>query len=95
MKAQIDNYHTWIDEVEPEKLKLIFQKLLTDSGFGVINFIEHHFNPIGWTGLWLLAESHLALHTFPEEQKTYVELSSCNRTMYDKFLLLLEPYKHG
>ena len=54
--------------------------------------MEHAFEPIGWTGIWLLAESHLAIHTFPEENKTYIEISSCNKEMYDEFLKLLTHY---
>ena len=48
--------------------------------------MEHSFQPQGYTAIWLLAESHFAIHTFPEENKTYIELSSCNRTMYHAFL---------
>jgi len=93
MKAIIDNYSTWISETRPDKLKAIFEELLLKSGFGILNFMEHAFNPIGWTGIWLLAESHLAIHTFPEENKSYVELSSCNRQMYEDFLTLIEIYE--
>jgi S-adenosylmethionine/arginine decarboxylase-like enzyme len=31
----------------------------------------------GHTGLWLLAESHLALHTFPERGAMTLDLHSC------------------
>lgn len=50
---------------------------------------EHHFSPQGYTCLWLLAESHLALHSFPEEAHTYIELSSCNAGKHRKFVDLL------
>ena len=55
--------------------------------------MEHSFQPQGYTAIWLLAESHFAIHTFPEENKTYIELSSCNRTMYHAFLKELALYK--
>ena len=93
MKAWIDNHSSWITETSPEKLKLIFEQILRKSGFGILNFMEHAFEPQGWTGIWLLAESHLAIHTFPEAEKTYIELSSCNREMYDDFLRLLDEYQ--
>ncbi len=93
MKAQIDNYQAWIQEIQPEVLKHLFEKMLLESGFGILNFMEHQFQPIGWTGIWLLAESHLAIHTFPEEHKTYVELSSCNREMYVTFKQLIEIHE--
>lgn len=93
MEAIIDNYNCWIKDTNPISLKVDFEKILIDSGFGILNFIEHYFEPQGYTGLWLISESHFAIHTFPEENKTYIELSSCNRLMYDKFLNLLDQYK--
>jgi S-adenosylmethionine/arginine decarboxylase-like enzyme len=49
----------------------------TTSGFTILRFVEHTFVPQGYTALWLLGESHAAVHTFPEHNRTYVELSSC------------------
>ena len=78
MKAEMYNHQQWITETDPSVLFEMFNGLLLNCGFTVLGFMEHHFDPQGWTGLWLLAESHFALHTFPEEGKTYLELSSCN-----------------
>lgn len=93
MEAKIDNFSCWISEVEPSVLKEDFEHMLTTAGFGIINFMDHHFSPQGYTCLWLLSESHFAIHTFPEEGTTYIELSSCSKEMYDKFLELLEAYQ--
>lgn len=57
--------------------------------------MEHHFEPQGYTAVWLLAESHCALHTFPEENKAYVELSSCNIDMYTDFIVLFNRHFHN
>ena len=86
MIAQIWNYNKWIEISEPNKLKDKYNKLLGDSGFSILGFMEHYFDPQGWTGLWLLGESHFAIHTFPEENKTYIELSSCNEDYSDVFI---------
>lgn len=86
MKAEIFNVRGWIDETVPEKLIKHYTKLLKTSGFDVLGFQDYFFNPMGWSGLWLLGESHLAIHTFPEENKSYIELSSCNRQMYEYFI---------
>ena len=61
--------------------------MLAASTFNVLNYSEFHFQPEGWTALWLLGESHLAIHTFPDHGTSYLELSSCMR---DKFVLFLE-----
>ena len=93
MEAIIDNYSCWINEIDPTILVKDFEKILQQSKFGLLNFMEHNFEPQGYTAIWLLAESHFAIHTFPEQNKTYIELSSCNREMYYQFLKHLEEYK--
>lgn len=95
MKAWIDEYSEWIPETNPKILKEVFGNMLLQSGFGVINFMEHFFEPQGYTALWLISESHFAVHTFPEEEKTYIHLSSCSSDMYYKFLDLLKDYKNN
>ncbi len=86
MKAQMYNYSSWIAETNPSELFDKFMIMLNYSGFGVENVIEKHFEPQGYTALFLLSESHFAIHTFPEENQTYIELSSCIKTPFDNFI---------
>lgn len=80
------NYQSWINETNPAKLKAKFEAIIKKSGFGVLEVIEHHFSPFGYTALFLLSESHFAIHTFPEENETYIELSSCVKKPFDSFI---------
>lgn len=75
----------WVEQVDPAFLKSTFNNLLADAKFKVLNFSEHFFPVQGYTAIWLLAESHLALHTFPNNGWTYIELSGCNREKTDNF----------
>lgn len=84
------NYKTWITYQKEEILIDTLEELLLESGFTIINRIEHYFTNQGYTGLWLLAESHLAVHTFPEENKIYIELSSCVKKYFDYFIKKFE-----
>ena len=78
------------------QLKKDVEGLIIGSGFTVLKFVDHAFEPQGYTALWLLAESHCALHTFPEEQKAYLEISSCNSEMYLNFIVAYHQYiKNG
>lgn len=86
MQAKIWNYSEWIAETNPQKIKTLFDELLGKSGFNVLDCSEHHFQPQGYTALWLLSESHFAVHTFPEFGKSYIELSSCNLEYYQRFI---------
>jgi len=86
MQAKIWNFSEWIAETNPQKIREHFDALLRKAGFNILRFTAHHFKPQGYTALWLLSESHFAVHTFPEYGKSYIELSSCNLEYYQRFL---------
>ncbi len=89
MKAQIFEYSAWIKETDSEVIKNQMQQLLAQSGFNIVGYIEHYFELQGYTAIWLLAESHLAIHTFPEQGKTYLQISSCNSYKHNLFCDLI------
>ena len=86
MQAKMNNWQEWTEETRPDVLMARYNQLLADSGFKVCETITHFFSPHGFTALILLAESHFAIHTFPEENKTYLELSSCVDKPFYEFL---------
>ncbi len=92
MKAKIWNNNFWVQETDPTKLVDMFNDILLRSGFTVLKFTDYHFEPFGYTALWLLGESHFAVHTFPEEGKTYCELSSCILPKYVDFVRRCEEF---
>lgn len=89
MEAKIYNYKTWIENTDESYLKKLMSVLLKEAGFKIINSVEHSYSPQGYTAVWLLAESHLAIHSFPEAGKTYIEISSCNESKNNQFIELL------
>lgn len=93
MKSQMHNFSSWINESDTEKLKKKFENVLSLSGFEVISMIEKRFKPHGYTSLYLLSESHFAIHTFPENGDAYIELSSCVKDPFDKFVKILSSYE--
>ena len=89
MKAQIYTFNTWIETTNPYKLKLELEDMLIKSGFGIQGRAEKHFTPQGYSCVWLLSESHLAIHTFPEHECASLELSSCVKSPFIKFVALV------
>lgn len=85
MRAVMYNYSTWIKYKKEDIIIKDLEKMLKDSGFTIIDKVEHYFKEQGYTGLWLLAESHFAIHSFPEEDKIYIEISSCVKKYFDSF----------
>lgn len=85
MKAYMNNYNAWIKYEDEHKLIEEIERELVNSGFHVLNKCEHFFEPYGYTGLWLLSESHFAIHSFPEEDRIYIELTSCVDGPFNNF----------
>ena len=47
----------------------------------VINLISNKFEPQGVTAIALLAESHLSIHSWPEENYSAVDIFTCGQNM--------------
>ncbi|MBE7632841.1 spermidine synthase [Tenacibaculum finnmarkense] len=86
IEANIYSHKIWDSCTVPKVLKTRYERLLKEAGFTIILFNEHHFDKQGYTCFWLLGESHLAIHTFPESGKSYIELSSCSKEKLDLFI---------
>lgn len=84
----MNNWNYWIEETSPDIIYSSYKKMLLESGFTIVNECISFFSPYGFTALFLLSESHFAIHTFPEESKTYIELSSCVDEPFYKFIEL-------
>ncbi|HKK58966.1 MAG TPA: polyamine aminopropyltransferase [Salinivirga sp.] len=51
------------------------------SGATIINSTFHHFSPLGVSGVIVIQESHLAIHTWPEYKYAAVDLFTCGDTV--------------
>ena len=60
------------------------------AGATLINLVTHSFKPQGVTGLALLAESHISIHTWPEIGYAAIDVFTCGEhTMPQKACKLL------
>jgi S-adenosylmethionine decarboxylase proenzyme len=49
----------------------------TAMGATIVEQVFHHFSPHGVSGVVVIAESHLAIHTWPEYNYAAVDLFTC------------------
>jgi S-adenosylmethionine decarboxylase len=47
----------------------------------IIDVLFHEFNPFGISGVVVIAESHLTIHTWPEYRYAAVDIFSCGDTL--------------
>jgi S-adenosylmethionine decarboxylase proenzyme len=60
------------------------------SGASIVTHRFHHFSPLGISGVVIIAESHLAIHTWPEHRFAAVDFFTCvNRVEPSKALAVL------
>ena len=61
--------------------RMFIEQLLFDTAAAAkatfINTISHKFEPQGVTAVTLLAESHISIHTWPEEGKAICDIFTC------------------
>jgi S-adenosylmethionine decarboxylase proenzyme len=61
-----------------EPLRTLCLELVRASGLCAVGHSFHQFAPCGVTGTVLLAESHLAIHTWPESGFASIDVFVCN-----------------
>lgn len=69
MKAKMNKWSGWTNETRPDILMALYRHKLVESGFTIRDESYCFFEPYGFTALFLLSESHFAIHTFPEEKR--------------------------
>ena len=61
-------------------LRALCRNIVDESGLTIVGDSFFQFEPQGVTGTVLLAESHLAIHTWPESGFVTVDVYVCNYT---------------
>ena len=74
--VDINNVDTVILNDE-NQLNAINIKAIEIAGMTLLNKILHKFTPQGITGIYLLGESHLSFHTWPEHNFISLDLYTC------------------
>jgi len=71
-----------------EKMKDMLDDICNTHNFTVLQRVGHKFEPIGYTLMYLLSESHISVHTFPECNYIAFDIYTCrdysNNTVYER-----------
>jgi S-adenosylmethionine decarboxylase len=80
---------------DPDFLRRAMKKAVDDCGATLINLSVHQFSPYGVTATATLAESHMAIHTWPEHGYLGADLFFCGEgrpeSALDTLIDLFEP----
>jgi len=74
-------------------IKPLMEKIIKDLQLTVVGQMHHQFEPVGATSLYLLSESHLSIHTYPEMRCCTIDLYCCSdRINLDDALEIIYNY---
>jgi S-adenosylmethionine decarboxylase len=59
-------------------IRPLMEEIIQRCKLNVVSQCEYQFSPIGATMLYLLSESHLTIHTYPEKRACSINLYTCN-----------------
>jgi S-adenosylmethionine decarboxylase len=78
----VDAYEVDFDILNNEHLlKDLLVKAATQCGANVLGVQSNKFNPNGVTVLCLLSESHVSIHTYPEQGFAALDCYTCGETI--------------
>ena len=75
-----------------EPLWTVLRNAVAESGAVLLSEQVHQFAPHGFTGVVLLAQSHVSLHTWVEQGLLFLDVQSCGEMQPDSIVERLQVY---
>jgi S-adenosylmethionine decarboxylase len=75
---------------DPQKLTTLLDNICQTYNYTILQKSQHIFEPQGFTTLYLLSESHISIHTFPEKNYAAIDIYTCRQ--YPDNQVYLEIY---
>jgi S-adenosylmethionine decarboxylase proenzyme len=66
---------------DPTLIESLMTQAADIAGATIVTSVFHHFSPYGVSGTVVIAESHLAIHTWPEYGYAAIDLFTCGDTV--------------
>jgi S-adenosylmethionine decarboxylase len=63
-----------------QTVKPLLDQIILDCNLNVVNEAGHQFTPFGVTYVYVLSESHLSIHTYPETSSAYMDIFCCSES---------------
>ena len=75
--AALSFRHVSNDLGDRQLLHQVAERIISHFHLSVVDVHWHYYAPIGITGVYVLSQSSLTLHTWPEFRKLVVDVTTC------------------
>jgi S-adenosylmethionine decarboxylase proenzyme len=98
MICDVKEIQNWTLLNDINRLKQFMDEICDKYNFTVINRAQHEFSPHGFTIVYLLSESHISVHTYPEHRYVAMDLYTCrdyqnNDVYYDIYRHIITTFE--
>lgn len=91
MICDLTNIRNMVHLESMESMHELLINICNKYNFNVLTKTEHQFEPRGLTILYMLSESHISIHTFPEKRYLAFDIYTCRD--YDDDSVYIEIYE--
>jgi S-adenosylmethionine decarboxylase proenzyme len=63
----------------PEHVQHVIEAAAKEMGATIVASNFHHFSPLGVSGVLVIAESHITIHTWPEHNYAAIDIFYCGK----------------
>jgi len=63
------------------EVKALLCQAVRQGGGTIVKAVFHNFSPYGVSGVVVITESHVTIHTWPEHQYAAVDIFSCSKKL--------------
>jgi len=82
--------HTLLND--PKQITYILDNICKKYNYTILQKSAHEFEPQGFTAIYLLSESHISIHTYPENNYAAIDIYTCRQ--YPDNQVYLEIYDY-
>ncbi len=75
-----------------EELKEMFDYICKTYDYNILNKSEYIFTPQGITIIYMLSESHISIHTFPEKNYADMDIYTCREYPNNDVYIEIQEY---
>ncbi len=76
----------------PKEIEQVLKNCAIECGATILHSHMHHFSPQGVSGVVVLAESHISIHTWPERQYVALDIFMCGNCNPYNSIDILKSY---
>jgi len=77
-----------------DNIRKVLDMICEKHEYSVLGRLEHQFDPQGITIIYLLSESHISVHTFPEKNYLALDIYTCREYPDNEVYLKIYEYLH-